>query len=286
MASRKPLVLGATGRATEVSDADVLLSAGAQHATLTVTTTATLPTPATGDNSQNAATTAFAFIGTGGVVSVATTGGTTTLTPAQHGYAGLIFTGTLTSNAVIVVPFTGRWIVANRCTGAFTLTVQPATGTGVACTAGFTADLVADGTNVLVAGSDFASLNVAGMGSTELAGAWTATTSPVTAVTGTFTSATCAIRYKKLGRMVFVQVRVSITTVGTASGFTRITLPFANNATTDSFLPGRDTLSGVALGGPISPSSAVVNIVRYDSAAAPIAAGAVFILEGFYEAAA
>lgn len=39
MASRKPLVLGATGRPAEVADLDVLLAAAAQFAILTVTGT-------------------------------------------------------------------------------------------------------------------------------------------------------------------------------------------------------------------------------------------------------
>lgn len=42
MASRKPLVLGATGRAAELSDTDVLLAAAAQHTTLNVTNSSTV----------------------------------------------------------------------------------------------------------------------------------------------------------------------------------------------------------------------------------------------------
>ncbi len=244
---------------------------------------ATFPTPAVGDNSTNAASTAFVFAAKSGVVTIATTGGTITLSAAQYGSAGLLITGTLAANAVIVVPNTGNWIVANRCTGAFTLTVKTAAGTGVPCTAGFTADLIADGTNVVIAGNDFAALNVAGTGSTDMAGAWSTTTSPVTAITGSFASANCAIRYKKFGRTVFVNAIVNIISVGTASGYTAITLPFASFG--KAIMPGRDEVSSNSLIGSVQAGSAMLAIQGYTGGNSPISNNTVFTMQGTYETA-
>ncbi len=72
-----------------------------------------------------------------GSASISTTGGTTTL--ADSDYAAdaaksmvLDVTGTLVSNATIVVPQRNKiYAVRNGTSGAFTLTIQTATGTGV-----------------------------------------------------------------------------------------------------------------------------------------------------------
>jgi hypothetical protein len=48
----------------------------------------------------------------------------------------------------------------------------------------------------------------------------------LTSNTGTFTSATVTGTYTKIGRVVIVRVRITITTNGTAAGNTQFTLPF------------------------------------------------------------
>jgi hypothetical protein len=60
------------------------------------------------------------------------TGGTVTLTPAQAVKRSLSIAGVLTSNLVIVVPpWLQEWTVTNTSTGAFTVTVKTAAGSGV-----------------------------------------------------------------------------------------------------------------------------------------------------------
>lgn len=61
------------------------------------------------------------------------TGGAVTLTPAQAKASVLRITGALVANAAIVVPnwVAQQWLIANATTGAFTLTVRTAAGTGV-----------------------------------------------------------------------------------------------------------------------------------------------------------
>lgn len=59
------------------------------------------------------------------------------------------FTGALTGNIQVIVPLNVKqWTIANKTTGAFTLTVIGATGTGVAVGQSKRCILYADGTNV------------------------------------------------------------------------------------------------------------------------------------------
>ena len=62
----------------------------------------------------------------------------------------LEFTGVLTGNINVIVPLAvDQWTVYNGTTGAFTLTVRGASGTGVVIATGKRAILYADGTNVV-----------------------------------------------------------------------------------------------------------------------------------------
>lgn len=78
------------------------------------------------------------------------TGGTVTLTPAQAVKRTMDVSGTLTSNLVIVVPaWRMEWVVTNNTTGAFTVTVKTAAGSGVVVPQNSSPTRVrGDGTNV------------------------------------------------------------------------------------------------------------------------------------------
>lgn len=95
---------------------------------------------------------------------ISTTGGTTTLSDTQYAdnqarCSALDFSGTLASNAVIVVPTRAKsWIVRNGCTGSFSLTVKTSAGSGVVVSQGQTAILWCDGTNVVSVSGDAATL--------------------------------------------------------------------------------------------------------------------------------
>jgi hypothetical protein len=88
-------------------------------------------------------------------IAVAGTG-TYTLNSTEYAKTAIKFTGLLTGNRVIVVPDAERdyWI-SNATTGAYTLTVKTAAGTGVAVTQGKAATLYSDGTNVVAADTDY-----------------------------------------------------------------------------------------------------------------------------------
>ena len=119
-------------------------------ASLALPSGATGATQAAGDNSTNLATTAYVNAAVANAATIATTGGSTTLTAAQYGLPIAIVTGTLTTPAQLVVPNAGKWRVINRTNNAYPVVVTTAAGTGFAVpngNAGF--DIVADGTNVV-----------------------------------------------------------------------------------------------------------------------------------------
>jgi hypothetical protein len=89
-------------------------------------------------------------------LSLVVTGGTTTLTSAQGANTIQAYTGTLTSNQIIVVPSTVQlYTIANNTTGSFTFTVKTSAVGGATLTIGQGTSLVVicDGTNVYNAGS-------------------------------------------------------------------------------------------------------------------------------------
>lgn len=138
-----------------------------------LTGTPTGPTQAAGDNSTKLATDAFVQSAVNGVVSVDVAGGsTTTLTQAQYGVAIIVLTGAVTANKSVVFPAqAGAWVVVNNTTGAFSITLQTASGTGVVVTQGTSTNVFCDGTNIALQQSDFIS--------PVLTGAPTAPTPPV-----------------------------------------------------------------------------------------------------------
>lgn len=114
----------------------------------------TAPTPPLGDNDTSIATTAFVKGVSQGILAKNVAGGANvTLTADEAGNGILIFSGALTGNINVIVPNNGRWIAENITTGAFTLTVKTAAGTGQLAVQGQSYLFYADGTNVLTAGS-------------------------------------------------------------------------------------------------------------------------------------
>ena len=113
--------------------------------------------------------------------------------------------------------------------------------------------------------------------------AYTLYTPTVTAQAGTFTTVAGAIRYKKRGRFVFINVTVTITTNGTAATSVLVTLPVAPTTASNQILSGRNYTAGTVIAGLISGTSSA-QILRYD-ATYPGANATVLVLTGVYEAA-
>jgi len=82
-------------------------------------------------------------------------GSDVTLTAAEARNEILEFTGALTANINVIVPTVAdQWTVYNNTTGAFTLKVKTAAGTGIFVLQGRRTLLYGDGTNVVLADSD------------------------------------------------------------------------------------------------------------------------------------
>lgn len=97
-----------------------------------------------------AANTNWAPIDGYGSTAIALTNANVTLTPDQYAQPILTLSGTLTGNVQLIVPaIQSQWGVVNNCTGAFTVTIKTAAGTGVACAQGQMTPVYGDGTNVL-----------------------------------------------------------------------------------------------------------------------------------------
>lgn len=97
--------------------------------------------------------------GVAGRVSVAVTTADVTLSAAQARCDIINATGALTANRNIIVPDgPQQWCVTNNTSGAYTLTIKTAAGTGIAVTQGKAADLLSDGTNVVLSNNDAAAI--------------------------------------------------------------------------------------------------------------------------------
>jgi len=84
-----------------------------------------------------------------GAQTIAMASGANVPTANQLGAQVLLLTGTLTANATLTLPLRAgaQWTVVNNTTGAFTVTVQGATGAGVSVTQGTGIIAYTDGTN-------------------------------------------------------------------------------------------------------------------------------------------
>jgi len=127
-------------------------------------------------------------------------------------------------------------------------------------------------------------LPVANGGTGDTGTAWTNYTPTITPASGTFTSASATGRYKQIGKTVFIQVAVSITTNGTAAGNVRVTLP-ATVAAFHHVLSGRENnVTGYALNAVVAASTNYMYITKYDNTY-PGANGYALCVTGVYEAA-
>jgi len=84
-----------------------------------------------------------------GMTGVAITSADVTLTLTQYARPLINLTGVLTGNrSLILPPIVGEWTVINGTTGAYTVTVKTAAGTGVPALQGALTRVVGNGTNV------------------------------------------------------------------------------------------------------------------------------------------
>jgi len=78
------------------------------------------------------------------------------LTAAEAGNSIFLFTGTLTANVSVVFPNAAKtFIVSNRTSGAFSLTITTTSGTGIIVSQNTQQELISDGTNIVLSSNDF-----------------------------------------------------------------------------------------------------------------------------------
>jgi hypothetical protein len=82
-------------------------------------------------------------------VSIAITSSDVTMTAAQARARHINLTGTLTGNRNLIVPNNGEWVVYNNTSGAFTVTVKTASGSGDTVDQGSVGWFFSDGTDVI-----------------------------------------------------------------------------------------------------------------------------------------
>src|SRR5690349_7449505 len=85
-----------------------------------------------------------------------------------------------------------------------------------------------------------------------IAAAWTTYTPTVTASVGTYTTVAGAGHYVKMGKIVFLQLVITITTNGTAAGQAIVTLPFTASANPNVMAGRENNVSGFELYGLIA----------------------------------
>ena len=143
-----------------------------------LTDTPTAPTATDGTNTTQIASTAFVQSAVGGYLSKSITGGTVTLTDAEASNPVLGFSGTLTSNATVVLPASIKrlWAIYNATAGAYTVTVKLTSGTGVTVAQGKRNLVYTDGSNVYDGFNDFESVALTGAPTAPTAAVDTSTT--------------------------------------------------------------------------------------------------------------
>lgn len=86
-----------------------------------------------------------------GITTIALTNVNVTLTAAQYGNPMIVLTGTLSGAVSLILPAAiGRWIISNKCTGAFAVTAITSAGgsTGYVIPNAAVAHVFSDGTNI------------------------------------------------------------------------------------------------------------------------------------------
>lgn len=85
-----------------------------------------------------------------GGTSIAMSSANVTLTALQAARSIIVITGALTASLNLVLPsYAKQWLIVNKCTGAFTVTVKTSAGSGVVTNIGTVQTVFGDGTNIV-----------------------------------------------------------------------------------------------------------------------------------------
>jgi hypothetical protein len=138
-------------------------------------------------------------------------------------------------------------------------------------------DITANRTLTITTGDADRALNMA-----AIDGAWTSYTPTITAGSGSFTSVSATGKYRTVGKTTNLQIKVTITTNGSAATTVNATLP--NTNANDCVLFGRESaVLGSQVMGAISAGATATGIVIASSGAYPGGDGHVINICGTYE---
>jgi hypothetical protein len=116
--------------------------------------------------------------------------------------------------------------------------------------------------------------------------AWdTSHTPTITASSGTLTTTSATFRFKKLGRTVWFTAQITLTNIGTGTGFLRMTLPHTLAAHVFEFVGRESATTGKVVLAHGASGGTLVNIADYANASI-ITNGHVIGISGCYEASA
>lgn len=114
---------------------------------------------------------------------------------------------------------------------------------------------------------------------------WKTYSPTVTSGAGAITAYTATGRYLRAGKRVFLQLKITITTKGTAAGAMIITLPTtARDTVYYTIIPFMELVTSLTTGaGNITPNSTTLQMVKYDFTTPFVANGDVWHGSGWYE---
>jgi hypothetical protein len=111
--------------------------------------------------------------------------------------------------------------------------------------------------------------------------AYTTYTPTITAGSGTFTTVSATGRSRQLGKTIFFEIAVTITTNGSAAGNVVATLPFTVGSAIYT-AAGRETSVGKMLSGTMASGGTTIGIANYDNTY-PGGSGTTLVISGTYE---
>lgn len=143
-----------------------------------------------------------------------------------------------------------------------------------------------DGASLLQVAGTMASQDINVAGSGGMAGAWNTFTATIGSAGGALGTASATVRWKKLGRTVFVSATATISANGTGAGTVNVSMPFA--AAGNVGLAGREfTNTSKMIVGVMTPGGTTLFITNYDGTYPGAAAGTTtLVISGTYEASA
>lgn len=112
--------------------------------------------------------------------------------------------------------------------------------------------------------------------------AWTAYTPTVAAGAGTITSYSAEGAYKRVGKAVFVRIKVTITTNGTGSGHIQVSLPIDSADQYQTFAGKEAGVTSKTLNASLYPNAYTIAVAFYDGTY-PGQDGAILAFSGLYE---